>query len=300
MPTKENGQFELPPAILATVQETLRSAAIEGTLNQIDRSMFRRYGLIECGEHYTDGVGVNVFHLAAEYGHLNQIPEEFLTEAVVLTEAGNNGNVLHWAALHGHLDQIPQSLLTDKNLQTRTKADELDDGEGTVKGYTVGQATVIHIAALFGNLNQVPEAALTQSNLTKVCALGRTVFHAAASSGQLNQIPEELLTEANLLIRNKISGYTPLHTAAAYGSLAQIPKHVLTERNCLEVDSPNDPKTVLHIARDAGYLDQLLGLEFSDGIVGIVGEEWYAKNAEICRTRQQLAMDEAAADIDIF
>jgi hypothetical protein len=53
--------------------------------------------------------GRNLYHEASKYGHLEQIPKEFLTAENLLKHEKYswNGTCIHWAAMNSNLDKIP-------------------------------------------------------------------------------------------------------------------------------------------------------------------------------------------------
>jgi len=89
----------------------------------------------------------------------------------------------------------------------------------------------------------------------------------AARNGYLEQIPSNLLTEENLMIRN-FSGITALHKAA-----------------------------------ETGNLSPLIGMDFSEKVRDIVGNEWYEENVVALRKAKDSLTPNATedlADMDIF
>jgi hypothetical protein len=63
-----------------------------------------------------DTIGRTLYHLAAQDGHLDKIPEELLTEDHLLHPGECGYTCFHYATKNGHLDQIPKERLTKKNL----------------------------------------------------------------------------------------------------------------------------------------------------------------------------------------
>ena len=96
--------------------KSIHDAAIQGTLHNLPKEIITEENL-----NSQNNEGTTVFHLAARYGHLDQIPTKFLNEANLLKNAGffdvgSSDSALLTAAYYGHLDQIPKELLTEKNL----------------------------------------------------------------------------------------------------------------------------------------------------------------------------------------
>jgi len=59
-----------------------------------------------------------------------------------------------------------------------------------------------------------------------------------------------------------------------------VPKEFLTEENLTMEDGWG--KTALEYAAEEECLDQLLGVEFSEDVISVVGKDWYSKNKEFC------------------
>jgi len=234
---------------------TYHTAAKHGHLNQIPKELFT------AGSMQDRTCGKTFLHIAAEFGYLDQLPGELLTEENVLERCDYHSTVLHVAARFGHLDQISKELKTEANM--------LKTNMG---------GTVIFEAAKYGNLAQVPRELLTEANLQKAIK-GNTVFQAAASSGNLSLIPKEFLTEENILQMDE-SNDNVIHNAANNGHLDQVPREFLTEENLTVEDGWG--RTALEYAAEEECLDQLLGVEFSEDVISVVGKEWYERNKAVC------------------
>ena len=61
------------------------------------------------------------FHLAAEYGVLNQLPKDWLVEANLLLRDKQGNAPMHVAAMYGYLNQLPTSLFTDTSTPILSK-----------------------------------------------------------------------------------------------------------------------------------------------------------------------------------
>lgn len=96
------------------------------------------------------------------------------------------------------------------------------------------------------------------------------------------------------------TGCTPVHFAAAFGHLDQVPKCLLTLETMLIKD--NMGKTPLHNAAKHYHLDQLLGIDFSvySEAKKIVGKEWWNKNLEVLRQKQEVVLLYEPPEVDLF
>jgi len=196
---------------------------------------------------------------------------------------------LHHAAEHGYLNRVPQELLTS---------------EALVKRCTNGRIrSVLDLAVSNGHLDQVPRhlldvEMLMEDDLDKVEPLIFTV----AMRGQLDCVPEEIF-EYDVV---KESGEdesgklwdTFLHRAAYYGHLNQVPRKYLTS-DVLMLESGSGTN-LISVARDRGFLDQLLGLELSDICRYETGDEWWERNNIVRRERGNLEASPESPDMDLF
>ena len=105
----------------------------------------------------TSNSGYSVFHVAAAYGHLDQIPISLLTPAVVVSKIHLGNTLLHEAAEHGALDRFPKRYFTLHNFLQRN----------------FGGETVFHVAGFNGHLGQVPPALLFEGDLSAKNPFGR-------------------------------------------------------------------------------------------------------------------------------
>jgi ankyrin repeat protein len=122
--------------------------------------------------------GWNLYHYAADNGHLDQIPREGLTAENLLKHDNSGWTCLHFAAREGHLDQIPKELLTAENLLKTNSSNE----------------TCLHWAAYIGHLDKIPP--LSYETLTELTAH----FETQDSS----KYKEEILKTLNELLEKKI------------------------------------------------------------------------------------------------
>jgi len=216
-----------------------------------------------------------VLHLAALNRCLGQVNKDILTkEALSLTCAtGENENVYDIAARTGFLRQIPDHLFTRECL-----------------------SSMLHLAAKHGNLDQVPTGLLTEDNLLGCCNDGYNVYHAAAIHVNLAQLPKSLLTESAMLTLSS-SGSSVLQYAAAHGELDQIPRSLLTEVNLM---AANEFPSSLRLAVTNGFVDQLLGIEFSAAVEPIVGTKWFKDNLALRESFSHLSPSVETPEVELF
>jgi len=126
---------------------------------------------------------------------------------------------------------------------------------------------------------------------------GLTPFHRTAINGHIDQA-REFAEDVECLLYPDNTGKTALHFAARFGHLHQIPTKLLTEENLRIHDEHGI--TPLHEAEDAGRLDQLLGIEFSEELRNLVGEDWYNRNLEIIHAVKTVTEEKEEADVGLF
>ena len=220
---------------------------------------------------------ISVFHVAAAYGPLDQIPRALVNRRNMEAHLRATGETIFHTAAQCDFKGVPSELMLEKNMQIPN---------------SLG-ATVFHIAAAKGVLNHMPVGFLTESNMLKPDWEGSSVFHVAAQNGHIDQIPKELLTEQNML-RSDSNGDTVLHGLALRGELRKLPVSLLTERTLL---ASNAGATVLHVALKHDKLDQLLGLELPDKARNILGDAWYSANLAAVALKNPSSQEHA---IDLF
>ena len=286
----------------------VRTAATLGFLDDLPEAYLTRENFLLQDDH-----GWNAVHFACESGNLHQVPEEFITEAVLLTCTKDGKTALH---LVSEFDLLPLEILKPANLVLKS---------------TEGR-TPLHRAASFGTLYQLPSELLTREILTASDDCGRTIYHAAANHNCLDQLPgvtlEDLLlpdlegetplhvlmqrpslppevlnlfdnlTAESILVRNNL-GLTPLHYASS-GILGQLPKSFLTAKSVLQQD--NFETSPLDNWIEWRCTDSLLGIEFGDSpeLREKLGEAWWNKNQLLLEQRVGLSNCDEQNEIDIF
>jgi len=268
---------------LDRIIDTIHKACKNGRIKQLSKELLtEEYLLLQNRDNAT------ALHIATEFGHLDQIPKALLTQKNLLMQDCGGNTVFQIAARYRHLHTLPQELLTEENLTVK----DMD-------GYTV-----FHVACP----KQIPSALMTEANILRVSNNGSTALHCMAIVGGLNNVPRELLTEQNLRTQDN-RGRTVLQTvfmeAAWYGRLDTIPRELFTEAN-LMITGEGTP-LLAALVETRGYskskeevLELLLGIEFSEAIIPIVGREWYDKNKQICRQKNTLNTAQTAPEVELF
>jgi ankyrin repeat protein len=90
-------------------------AAISGTLSQLPKKQLTMKSLTFRNED----TWKTPLHWAAKFGHLDQVPENVLTDRTILTEDRDAERPLHIAAENGFLNQFPERLLHQGNMLCR-------------------------------------------------------------------------------------------------------------------------------------------------------------------------------------
>lgn len=126
----------------------LHWAALMGTMDKVPPHIFSASVLTE---HYCAirNIYSNVLHIAAQFGHLGQIPPKHLTEEALLSRDTSEMTPLHVAALSGKVTQFPIDLITQPIISATDKC-----------GWTA-----LHWGAQCHHLWQFPIELLTEYNL---------------------------------------------------------------------------------------------------------------------------------------
>lgn len=104
------------PSLVST---NLYAAAERGTLRDVPAEMLTEKALTSIDED----TGYAPIHVAAMFGHLDQIPQGRLTPAVISAPSTDKLNALHYAARSRNIRQVPQRLLTPELLGDQTHTD---------------------------------------------------------------------------------------------------------------------------------------------------------------------------------
>ena len=222
-------------------------------------------------------------HIAAQICQLHLLPKAVLTKDNLTKKNSSGDTPLHYAAYSGQL-YATSAHLTTETMLTKNQ---------------LGQ-TVLHYAAQGSLITAIPKKFLTEANLTIGDNNGVTPLHLACALSLMQDIPNNVWTETSLTVKST-SGIAPIHWIVIKGWLHKIPKNVLTEpvmftpyeSECSSSSSSTQrlpraaEQTALHLAKEHRQLNSLLGIEFSERIIPIVGEEWYNHNMSILTQLRQ-------------
>jgi ankyrin repeat protein len=144
-------------------------------------------GQIEQGMLQKDEHESTLYHFAADYGYLDQIPKELLTAENLLKPNSSNETCLHFAAMGGHLDQIPKELLTAENLL------HID----------INSRTCLHLVAIGGHLDKIPQ--LSYETLTELIDFETkdSSYLKEAILETLNELLEKKLKRLEIIARSQ-------------------------------------------------------------------------------------------------
>lgn len=182
--------------------------------------------------HQPDLWGNTPIHLAAQHGHLNQIPPEILNKKSLLRRNKRGLSALHLAAGNKHLRQVPPSLRGIPTLLSPNRAD----------------LTALHEAFYAGDFGLLPDPLLEAPFRHLPDHNKTTPLHRAAEGGHLSALHSlKPLRLEELLLPNH-QGETPLHLAP----FPTIPDEFLTRQTLtLKTDRGDTP---LHKAAEEGTL----------------------------------------------
>ena len=135
----------------------------------------------------TNSRGETVWHLAARYNTLKDIPQHLFSDAVAGIRDMWNSSLFHAAAVHGSLNAIPEHLFTDEVLNQK-------DYYGN---------TIWHIVAKHDTLNVIPEHLFTEKALSKKNNFGETPWEYIAKNKTISQIPQHLINKSLLKMKNE-------------------------------------------------------------------------------------------------
>ena len=182
-----------------------------------------------------NSLGESVWHLAALYGSIKDIPQHLFTEEAVNYIDGTGNTAWATAAECGTLGNIPE--MFPKILKQVNK--------NTLQG-------VFHLAARAGTLNKINPDFMTTEALSKPDYKGNTVWHLAAQRDGLGYIPKNLFTEEVLALKN-LEGQSVLISAARHYCLNHIPPHVFTDKTINQIDSTGN--TIFHLSAGNNTLE---------------------------------------------
>jgi ankyrin repeat protein len=218
-------------------------------------------------------------HVAAAYGHLDQIPKEFLTpDLLSIPTQGTKDTVLHYAALSNQPAVIPKNCISPgmwkvKNCFGLTPREYLDAARSSAN-YAAEKLKIQTQSSEQrpvpkGKMERIPLAKLTEETIRARTKTGDTPLHRAAKTGRISEIPRQLLqTELFMARNNSFSRETPLHLAAKYGHLDEVPREFLTretltasteyeKKESCTGSTPPRTETPLHVAARCGHADQI-------------------------------------------
>jgi ankyrin repeat protein len=233
-------------------------------------------------------------HIAAMFGHLDQIPQERLTPAVMSVPSRDKLNAVHYAAREHHLDQVPKRLLTPVLLGDTAHTDwtpaheiaacgdiglmpeasltkevlielagtrSLAIDEPRKPASPAGTAlprpwmSVIEICIRNGSVAAIPRSALTPEVMNaNTCSRAATAMHIVAETGCWNNVPADLVTIETAFLRDSMHE-TPLHYAAKAGKLRDAPAKLFTRASVMNCSRRGE--TPLRDAALAGHISQM-------------------------------------------
>lgn len=146
-----------------------------------------------------------VWHLAAEYGSLKDIPSHLFTEEVLKKVNSSENSVWKIATEYNALKDIPKHLFTTEAMAQKSRYGD----------------TVLHLAAYFDVLKDIPSHLLTPEAMTEKGAHDRTVWHIAK---QNNTLPKVLKMIPNNLISLEMLSLKDAHGVLIFN------KHSIEQR----------------------------------------------------------------------
>jgi len=163
------------------------------------------------------------------------------------------------------------------------------------------ELNLLETAAEFGYLSQLPKEVLNDKGMlmSKSEYSEATIFHQAALRAHLDQLPQHLLTQETM-VENKCRGnWTPFSNALVNGYAAQVPPQLLTTENLLRAVGPaNDP--LIALIDFNNKLDQFIGMELSEELKKFINADWWARNQDTLKAKQELIEPKNAPDIEVF
>jgi hypothetical protein len=161
-------------------QHQLFRAAKNGTLNQFELAPEDR--------RHRCGRGDTIFHVAARWGNIDQIPKRLLTEEILSSKnaAGETPDSLAEKAKDPRW--IRKNHLFDLAYEGRLATEGLTEADMQLEHSTNGN-TLAQVAAHVGKLKQIPEHLLTYEVVAKRDRHGWSVYDTAKKNGCTNAIP---------------------------------------------------------------------------------------------------------------
>lgn len=155
-----------------------------------------------------DKKGNTVWHIAAGFGTLKDIPQHLFTSTILTKNNKLGDSVWKTAALNNSLSSIPSHLFTEDAFNQK------DD-----------DATILHWAAQCW-FESIPRHLITKERLETTC-YGQTVWHLAAQYRSLNSIPKELFTSEVFMSKDDF-GHTVWAMIASNDMIKSVPRHLIT------------------------------------------------------------------------
>lgn len=121
--------------------------------------------------------GVNVLHVAAVYGVLNQIPKEAFTSQTLNAQDYYGETPIQIAICKEGIDQIPKEALTKEALEIQDN----DEQDGFTK------------AIIYNQLEKIPLKLLTHQKMCRDIVRGKTLLETIAQHNREHTIPTPIL-----------------------------------------------------------------------------------------------------------
>jgi hypothetical protein len=160
----------------------LLKAAKDGTLN--------KFRLTPDDFRLNASTWGSIAHMAAAWGHLDQIPDSLLTDDIMSAKNQQGQTPRDLAALAKNPSWMRRKLLFDAASKGKLGFFELTRGDLLL---LQGRTTLAHCAAYAGTLNQVPRHLLTFYILLRKTPGGKTVFSIARKTNCLQSVDPIIL-----------------------------------------------------------------------------------------------------------
>lgn len=221
-----------------------------------------------------DARGNTVWHVAAEYKTLKEIPLNLFTVEVLNQKGFANFSVFESAATFDTLKHIPKHLFKVSDpftlIMYAALGEELKEipielfSKEILNRKAESEKTILYVAAEHGTLKGIPEQFLNSEAFAQTNNSKRTVWHEAACSDGIKDIPHHLFSEEALNLEDE-DGVTVWELIAKKSQIKNVPLSLINnallemkkEERLFDEDELNEDG-MLFDSEDSAYIKKVI------------------------------------------